>query len=183
VISSAGSRKTARVDPVEVRRSRGRGRPRKTINQSWLEDAVSGHRKISLTKISEAIGVHRNSLAKYLKLYGVWQRFSEISDHDLDIMIRMFKAIKPNSGLRYVIGFLKSHGLRVQRNRIRRSMRRVNRLGTALRRRKQIDRGQYKVPRPNHLWHLDGHHKLIQWGIVIHGIVDGYCRTVSEQYG
>ncbi|ESK81644.1 hypothetical protein Moror_3251 [Moniliophthora roreri MCA 2997] len=28
------------------------------------------------------------------------------------------------------------------------------------------------------MWHLDGHHKLIRWGIVIHGIIDGFCRTV-----
>ncbi|KAG1733230.1 uncharacterized protein EDB91DRAFT_1057653, partial [Suillus paluster] len=37
----------------------------------------------------------------------------------------------------------------------------------------------YAVPRSNHLWHLDGHHKLILWGIVIDGLIDGYCRTES----
>jgi hypothetical protein len=42
-----------------------------------------------------------------------------------------------------------------------------------------IQRWQYKVSRPNALWHMDGHHKLICWGIVIHGIIDGYCHTVS----
>jgi hypothetical protein len=30
------------------------------------------------------------------------------------------------------------------------------------------------------MWHLDGHHKLIRWGIVIHGFVDGYSRLVSN---
>lgn len=25
---------------------------------------------------------------------------------------------------------------------------------------------------------MDGHHKLIRWGFVIHGIIDGYCQTV-----
>ena len=29
---------------------------------------------------------------------------------------------------------------------------------------------------PNSVWHLDGYHKLIRWGIVIHGAVDGYSR-------
>ncbi|KAJ7927346.1 hypothetical protein B0H13DRAFT_1598765, partial [Mycena leptocephala] len=42
-----------------------------------------------------------------------------------------------------------------------------------------IRRRRYKVPRPNYLWHCDGYHKLIWWGIVIHGFIDGYCRTVS----
>ncbi|KAE9382610.1 hypothetical protein BT96DRAFT_778281, partial [Gymnopus androsaceus JB14] len=34
------------------------------------------------------------------------------------------------------------------------------------------------VSRPNALWHIDGHHKLIMWGFVIHGVVDGYSRIV-----
>ncbi len=37
----------------------------------------------------------------------------------------------------------------------------------------------YSVPRPNALWHIDGHHKLITWGIVLHGIADGYTHKVS----
>lgn len=37
----------------------------------------------------------------------------------------------------------------------------------------------YFVERPNALWHIDGHHKLILWGIVIHGVADGDSRTVS----
>ncbi|EEB95460.1 hypothetical protein MPER_05571, partial [Moniliophthora perniciosa FA553] len=41
-----------------------------------------------------------------------------------------------------------------------------------------LAREEYRVPRPNAMWHLDGHHKLIRWGIVIHGIIDGFCRTV-----
>jgi hypothetical protein len=59
-------------------------------------------------------------------------------------------------------------------------MHRVDGLGRALRERKIIQRKKYAIKRPNALWHLDGHHKLIRWGIVIHGFVDGYCRTVSE---
>ena len=30
------------------------------------------------------------------------------------------------------------------------------------------------------VWHLDGHHKLIRWGVVIHGIADGYDHTVCS---
>lgn len=111
-------------------------------------------------------------------MYGVYNRFSDISDHDLDLVIRHFKAHKPSSGLRYVIGFLKRHGLRVQKRRVRMSMGRIDGLGQALRNHAAINRRKYEVPRSNYLWHTDGHHKLIRWGIVIHGFVDGYCRTV-----
>ena len=43
----------------------------------------------------------------------------------------------------------------------------------------RIKRHDYYSPRPNAMWHLDGHHKLGPWGIVIHGISDGYDRAVG----
>ena len=36
----------------------------------------------------------------------------------------------------------------------------------------------YNVPGPHHLWHNDGHHKLIRYGLVTHGCVDGNTRTI-----
>ncbi|THV01312.1 hypothetical protein K435DRAFT_596802, partial [Dendrothele bispora CBS 962.96] len=63
----------------------------------------------------------------------------------------------------------------IQKRRIRDSLNQIDRLGRTLRAQRQakIERVPYRVPRPNALWHLDGHHKLILWGIVIHGCVDG----------
>ena len=78
-----------------------------------------------------------------------------------------------------MIGHFRCCGIWIQKERIRLSLARVDRLGQVLRNHNAIDRRVYKVPRPNALWHLDGHHKLIRWGIVIHGIVDGYSRAVS----
>ncbi|KAJ7692816.1 hypothetical protein B0H14DRAFT_2305800, partial [Mycena olivaceomarginata] len=63
--------------------------------------------------------------------------------------------------------------LRVQKRRVYSSVHRVDGIGRALRQRRVVKRGDYKVLRPHALWHIDGHHKLILWGIVIHGIVDG----------
>ncbi|KAE9384277.1 hypothetical protein BT96DRAFT_743849, partial [Gymnopus androsaceus JB14] len=53
------------------------------------------------------------------------------------------------------------------------SMRHVDCLGNMLHWKPNIKWRTYSVKQPNSLWHLDGHHKLILWGIVIHGIVDG----------
>ena len=36
----------------------------------------------------------------------------------------------------------------------------------------------YNVPRPNSLWHIDGHHSLIGSRFIIHGGIDGYSRMV-----
>ena len=41
-----------------------------------------------------------------------------------------------------------------------------------------VSRRQYLVPWPNSLWHLDGHHSLIRWGLVIHGCIDGFSRRI-----
>ena len=73
-----------------------------------------------------------------------------------------------------------SQNSRIQRKRIYDSIKRVDNLGSLLRNRKETRRREYKVSRPNALWHVDGHHKLILWGIVIHGFVDGYSRAVRS---
>ena len=41
-----------------------------------------------------------------------------------------------------------------------------------------VSRRVYQVPWPNSLWHLDGHHSLIRWKLVIHGCIDGYSRRI-----
>ncbi|KZT27168.1 hypothetical protein NEOLEDRAFT_1027960, partial [Neolentinus lepideus HHB14362 ss-1] len=65
-------------------------------------------------ELAATLHMHRNVLRNYLKAYGLERRFDELSDADLDKLVRIFKATKPNSGLRYLIGFLRSHGVRVQ---------------------------------------------------------------------
>ncbi|KZT38685.1 hypothetical protein SISSUDRAFT_956881, partial [Sistotremastrum suecicum HHB10207 ss-3] len=55
---------------------------------------------------------------------------------------------------------------------------RVDGIGVQLRRRNAVVRKIYESEGPNLVWHMDGHHKLILWGIVIHGMIDGFCRTV-----
>ncbi|KAJ7878461.1 hypothetical protein B0H13DRAFT_1577562, partial [Mycena leptocephala] len=63
----------------------------------------------------------------------------------------------------------------VQKERVRQSMLRIDGLGQVLPKH-IINRREYYSPRPNSVWHMDGYHKLIKWGIVIHGFIDGYDR-------
>lgn len=167
---------------ITIEQTGKRGRPRKRIDAKFLSEAMNPSRRISLTELAKAIGVHRNTLRTYLKVYNVEHKFSQLSDNDLDILVKSFRAEKPDSGIRYLIGFLRRHGLRVQRRRVISSISQVDQLGRTLRRRPTKKRQEYKVARPNALWHIDGHHKLILWGIVIHGCVDGYSRTVSSMH-
>jgi hypothetical protein len=126
------------------------------------------------------MGIHRNTLHIYLKLYQVDHKFSALTNRELDLLVATFKHENPDSGIRYLVGFLRKHRLKLPCHRVISSLRRVDPLGPALRARNRptVRRRQYRVARPNALWHIDGHHKLIHWGIVIHGCVDGYSRTV-----
>jgi hypothetical protein len=168
------------VQPVSKAHTGKRGQPRKDVNVEFLVEAMSSRRQISISKLALALGIHRNTLSARLKEAGVLRKFSALHKSDLDKLVKGFRSVKPDSGVRYLIGFLRSHGIRIQKHRVFASIRRVDGLGRALRQRTTIHRRTYKVSRPNALWHLDGHHKLILWGFVIHGIVDGYSRTVSR---
>jgi DNA-binding transcriptional MerR regulator len=166
------------ISPITVVRTGRRGRPRKVIDDSYLQEAMSAQRRISISKLARALGVHRHTVRHYLKEANINTQFSTLSPGELDTLVRHFQESKPDSGIRYVIGSLRDNGLRIQRSRVIDSVHRVDPVGTALREHTTIHRRQYTVSRPNALWHIDGHHKLIRWGIVIHGIIDGYCRTV-----
>ena len=54
----------------------------------------------------------------------------------------------------------------------------MNYVGRQKRKEKAIKRREYVVPGPHHLWHIDGHHKLIKYGLVTHGCIDGFSRAV-----
>ncbi|KAF9455710.1 hypothetical protein BDZ94DRAFT_1179398, partial [Collybia nuda] len=72
--------------------------------------------------------------------------------------------------------------LRIQKERVWQSLVRIDHLGQILQQHatEKTKRRPYKVSRPNALWHIDGHHKLILWGIVVHGVINGYSQTVSH---
>ena len=64
----------------------------------------------------------------------------------------------------------------MQRERVRNS---ITRVCGSQHRHPPIQRRHYYVPGPNALWHLDGHHKMIRWGLVIHGAIDGFSRVIT----
>ncbi len=103
-------------------------------------------------------------------------QFSNISDDDLDAFTHSFVTNNPDCGLKTYERFLRSCGLKVQRTRVHESMIKIDPVGLQRRLRRVLHRRRYNVPAPNSLWHLDGHHKLICWGIVIHAAIDGYSQ-------
>ncbi|KAF6738324.1 hypothetical protein FQA47_007875 [Oryzias melastigma] len=107
-------------------------------------------------------------------------RYSTVGDEELDTIVLELQRCYPNAGCRMMMGHLRSRGIQVQRSRLADSLRRVNPEGVMMRRLSiQIARRrQYNVPAPNHLWHIDGNHKLIRWRVVVHGGIDGFSRLI-----
>ena len=139
--------------------------------------------QITQALLAKKLGIHCNMLCERLKESSIDTSFSDISDDDLDQIVKGYCDSHPNSGMGYLYGHLRSQGLYVQHRRIRKSIERVDQLGQALRHRTVAKKvwKKYKVDRPSSLWPIDGHHKLILWGIVIHGVIDGYTRKVHHK--
>ena len=76
-------------------------------------------------------------------------------------LVSFFKKIF--SGKKTIEGELISQGIRVQRRRLRASLKRVDPVGRRLRSLNAIRRRMYNVPSPLALWHMDGNHKLIRF--------------------
>ena len=114
---------------------------------------------------------------KYLKL-----KYSNISNEDLDEDITKLKKIHSLAGEKMMVGFLRAKGIIIQRSRVRDSIHRVDHINTINRWLQKNPRWVYSVPGPNSLWHNDGLHKLIHWGIVIHACIDGFSRLVTSLF-
>ena len=169
------------VGPVYTTVTRKRGRPRKSVDPKLLHEAFQKGRRISTTVLANILGINRKTLQARKNELGIDSNFDNISDANLDDLVQIYHKENPSGGRSYIMGHLRAtHGLRIQRQRVVDAINRIDKLGKGMRHRigKKMLRSKYSVSRPNALWHIDGHHKLIAWGIVLHGVADGYTRKV-----
>jgi len=73
---------------------------------------------------------------------------------------------------------LRQRGVTVQRRRLRESVARTDPIRRHVRWHQAVTRQTYSVQHSNSLWHIDGHHSLIRWRMVVHGGIDGYSRMI-----
>ncbi|KAJ7731989.1 hypothetical protein B0H16DRAFT_1208389, partial [Mycena metata] len=66
-------------------------------------------------KLAKILGVRRPTWIRHLRANGVYSKFTSLSTSELDALVKSFRAAKPDSGVRYLIGFLRRHGIRVQK--------------------------------------------------------------------
>lgn len=155
------------------------GRPKISISAELLVELKN--LDFTWTEISSMLMVSRWTIQRRVKELGLSESvdYSDITDDELDNHV---KAAKERygilSGRSMVIGYLKSLGLRIQRQRVIKSLIRIDPDNSNIHWACLIKRRKYSVPGPNSLWHADGHHSLIRWGFVIHGAIDGFSRLI-----
>ena len=131
--------------------------------------------------ISEMLLVSRWTIRRRVIEYGIQEitGYSDISDEELDTIIQQFIGQHGSLvGCSIVSGHLRSLARRIQRQRVRESIARVDPTNSHIRWAITVSRRAYSVPGPNSLWHIDGHHSLVNWGFVIHGGIDGFSRLI-----
>ena len=91
--------------------------------------------------------------------------YTEVSDEDLQSLIREFRVDYPDVGESMAAGLLRSRGFRVQRARIRFALRLEDPIGSALHWPGGLTRRRmYSVAGPNSLWHIGTTAKLFYCG-------------------
>ena len=124
------------------------------------------------------LNVSRRTLYRRLEENNIPTKdFDSLSDATLDI-VTSIKCDHPNDG-EMMQGHLRRIGLKIKRQDLRDSIHRVDSENTLQRKSYTIQRRVYSTEHPNSVWHIDGHHKLIRWQLVIHASIDGFSRTIT----
>lgn len=149
----------------------------KTISKERLESMLKLNLPIS--RIAQELQVSRPVIYKAIRTYNLnSSRYTALEQDELQQKVASVKMHHPNAGEVMVQGHLEAEGVHVQRNRVRNAIHHTD-PSVSSRKRPPINRRVYNVPCPNYLWHIDGNHKMIRWGLVIHHGIDGFSRLVT----
>jgi hypothetical protein len=162
---------------TESRGLRKGGRPRVPLGKNQLEYLIEQGFRIN--DISNMFTCSRKTVERRINEYGLSSvRYTIMDEQELDRIVRDITVLFPQCGEKTVSGRLRARGIRIQREKIRASLHRVDPSGIVSRCRSVLHRRVYSVESANALWHIDGYHKLIRWRLVIHGGIDGFSCLI-----
>lgn len=158
-----------------------KGRPVISIDKDFLLELLESD--FTVSEISNILHVSRRTIQRRIEEYQlrlICPKHSDITEAELDDEVLKILQIFPNCGIRNMKGHLRSRNLRVKWEDVRSSLWRVDPEGILNRSISLtiINRRTYSVPGPLALWHVDGNHKLVRWGLIVHGGVDGFTRKI-----
>lgn len=164
------SRKNEQETAVTVLLERGNsGRPRVILSKEYVSELLN--MGLSVKCIAKLVGVSRWTLQRRMNEWGLSVRglYSDLTDDELDILVSVIHSSNPNAGYRMMMGLLRAQGHRVQWQRIRASMHRVDTVGIVSRMAELrcVVRRTYSVPGPKSLMHIDTNHKLIRFVVLV----------------
>ena len=156
-----------------LQRSGRRGRPKYDISKPQLEYFLLNGFKGP--DIAVMLGVSLRTVRRRIEVNGLFSGVlrSNISDIELDEVVMEITHQFPRIGYRRSEGELRRRGKLVTRSRYRESLRRVDPIGVVQRWASVCRRRKYSVYGPLALWHIDGHHKLIRYRVVVSDDADG----------
>ena len=165
------------------------GRPRKNIALSIIQDnrrhhlgpRYSAHQlsSLGLIKVSSRTFRRRALEAGEAQPGATFTQYTQISDDHLRSHVEDWMTEQPDIGITMLHGGLDSEGIRVQRDRLAKMLVEVRPERNTLHKKIYHRREEYWCAGPNSVWHHDGQHGLVNFGIVIHAFIDGYSRTVT----
>lgn len=126
--------------------------------------------------IAKELKINEKTLRQWRTRIGYNDPWEVVYDERLDGLIQDFISTHPNVGRIQLMSFLNTSGYHCTYANLIDSMHRVDSEGCEHRRRKILKRRVYEVEGPNHLWHVDGNHKLRSFNIVVHAGIDGFTR-------
>lgn len=138
------------------------GRPYFDIPASQLQYLIDN--RFSVPQIARLMGVSVSTIRRRMSAHSmsIHATYSTLTDEELDQLILGIQQRFPNWGNRQMYGHLLSINIRVQFHRVRESQCRIDPEGTMMRQLQHLKRRSYSVRGPQHLWHIDGNHKLIR---------------------
>jgi len=150
------------------------GRPKFNINCDTLSTLIGYG--FTYNEIGNLYGISKETVYRRVREFEIQRpAYSNLTNNELQCVVKDIINNFPNCGIRRMKGYLLARGHKVQWERVRNTMWQVDPEGL-IRRSLQsnlIFRRKYSVPGP-----IDGNHKLIRWGFVIHGGIDGFSRRI-----
>ena len=164
---------------VATNQSSSVGRPKFVITKDQLE-FLRKDIGFSWVDIADLIGVSVSTILRRRHEFGMAIRHnaSQITNGELDEVVRSIAREHPSMGTVLVEGILSRSSMNVSRERIRKSLMRIDPINFVRRKHQTINRRKYFAPGPNARWHIDGNHKLFRWRLVVHAGIDGYSRLI-----
>lgn len=147
----------------------GRGQPKFVVSKEHLQHLID--MQLSIPCIAKLLGVCKRTVFRRMREEGLSVKgsYSNLTNEELDSLVRSVKLRMPHIGYRMMKGELQAMGHRVRWEQVSASMHRVDSAGiferfTGL---GCVARRIYSVKGPHSLVHVDTNHKLIRYSTAL----------------